>query len=147
MPLDFEACEPELEVVALAPLQTVQQLEPPEPHSSARGEAATRISPHRNKQSAPDDTATTHRLHNSSTKEPRTNRKRRSKGKPSRLNKVDDMTVQRQGVYLAPHLRKRAAVLVTPKTDVKLGDAIAIGSPPASVKSQPKGLVQVQPSS
>ncbi|KAF2624839.1 hypothetical protein BU25DRAFT_125193 [Macroventuria anomochaeta] len=56
------------------------------------------------------------------------------------------MTTKLSGVYLPPHLRKRAAAPAVAKTEVRLGDFIGIGSPPASVKSQVEKPVQSQAS-
>ena len=45
------------------------------------------------------------------------------------------MTASGQGVYLPPHLRKRAPTPSQVRTDIKLGDFIGVGSPPVSVRS------------
>lgn len=105
----------------------------PDPRLKAHGKAITQTSPHHNEVSALINPATPQGLENV-TKKATSNRKRRYKRKIRAENIVDDMTAQAQGVYLAPHLRKRNAASNIPV--VKLGDDIGIGSPPTSIKSQ-----------
>ncbi|KZM20448.1 N-acetyltransferase [Ascochyta rabiei] len=140
VPLNLEDIKEKQKITTRECAEPVQRTEAPASSSrvTARGKVAAQNLSHQSKQSTPVRPTAHPRGHDSATKKSRKPRKRRLKGENSAKDKVTVMAAQLSGVYLPPHLRKRADVPVQPKTDVKLGDCIGIGSPPASVKSSPK---------
>ncbi|KAJ4991853.1 hypothetical protein SVAN01_02703 [Stagonosporopsis vannaccii] len=116
------------------------KVRPPSAQLKVHTKAHPQWSPHQSKQPADVNTAPPQQGRVKVTKEPRTNRSKR-KARPE--TKPAEMTTQTPGPSIPPHLRRRIAVTTQPKADIKLGDIIAVNTPPASVRSRVEELAPV----
>lgn len=108
---------------------------------NARGRPHPRASAHRSEQIVNTSTATAPQAQIEFARKHRTNRKKR---KHRSEQKPANMATPLSGVYVPPHLRKRATPATQPKADVRLGDYIATITPPASDKSRGEEPIQTQ---